>query len=250
MYLASVDLPFRQVLVFPKRVTNTLRGCVIVEHVSMQGGDIAEQATLRRRHSTRLGGWLVGFVLVGLLLFAAPASATFHLMRVREVYPAGSASFVELQMLAVGEYQVGGHHLVSYNANGTVANDFTMPNDVSANSRNNSTILITGPGYAAAFPGGPSADELNPSLNLSPAGGALCWVEGEPPDCVAWGNFTGPMPSHIPPLVVGNPASPTGVTAGKALRRTIGARLSDAPGGDRRQRRQRHGLQRADAKPP
>jgi hypothetical protein len=172
------------------------------------------------RASARLGLWLAG-ALTGLLLFAAPAAATFHLMKIREVYPHGSASYVELQLLENGEYQVGGHHLVSYNANGTIADDFTLPSNGSATSRANSTILITGSGYAAAFPSGPSTDELDNSLNLSATGGAVCWVEGEPPDCVAWGDFTGPFPAHVPPLVVGNPVSPGGVTAGKALLRTI-----------------------------
>lgn len=167
-------------------------------------------------------GWLVGFMCAGLLLLAAPASATFHLMKVREVYPAGNASYVVLQLLSAGEYQVGGHHLVSYNTNGTVANDFTLPSNVSPASRNNSAVLITGPGYAAAFPTGPSTDEPDPNLNLPASGGAVCWVEGDPPDCVAWGDFEGPLPpEHDPPLLVGSPASPSGVTAGKALHRTI-----------------------------
>lgn len=167
---------------------------------------------------------MIGFVLAGMLLGVAPASATFHLIKVREVYPAGNAGYVMLQMLEVGENQVAGHHLVMYNPNGTVADNFTLPNSVDPNSENNSTILIGGPGYAAAFPGSDKAlDELDPDMNLSPAGGAVCWIEGEPPDCVAWGNFTGPLPSHSPPYAVGSPARPGGVTAGKALRRSVAA---------------------------
>jgi hypothetical protein len=188
--------------------------------VSTQGAEGRDRGR-RRRGPTRFARWLIGFALAGLLLGAAPASATFHLMRVREVYPAGGASYVMLQMLDVGENQVGGHHLVIYNADGSIADNFNMPNNVSPNSRNNSTILITGPGYAAAFPSGPTTDEPDPDLNLSGSGGAVCWVEGDPPDCVAWGNFTGPLPAHTPTLEVGNPARPGGVTAGKALRRTI-----------------------------
>lgn len=159
--------------------------------------------------------------MAGLLLCAVPASATFHLMKVREVYPAGNASYVMLQTLDLGENQIAGHHLVTYNANGTIASNFSLPNNVETGSPNNSMILITGPGYPTAFPGGPATDEPHPDLNLSPSGGAVCWVDGEPPDCVAWGNFTGPLPAHTPPLVVGNPVSPGGVTAGKALRRSI-----------------------------
>jgi len=166
-------------------------------------------------------GLLSAGVLTGVLLFAAPASATFHLMKIREVYPHGTAGYVELQLLENGEYQVGGHHLVSYDHEGNITDDFTLPTNGSATSRANSTILITGSGYEAAFPSGPGTDEADSSMNLSAAGGAVCWVEGEPPDCVAWGNFTGPLPSHVPSLLVGNPASPGGVSAGKALRRTI-----------------------------
>jgi hypothetical protein len=170
--------------------------------------------------STRLCRWALALALAGLALVAAPASATFHLIKVREVYPAGTASYVELQMLAMAENLVSGHHLVSYNSDGTVADDFILPSNVAA-SPNNATVLITGPGYAAAFPSGPTTDEADANLNLPASGGAVCWIEGSPPDCVAWGGFTGPLPSHVPTLVVGNPASPSGVTVGKALRRTI-----------------------------
>jgi hypothetical protein len=157
-----------------------------------------------------------------LLLVVAPsAQATFHLMKVREVYPAGDASYVELQMTAAGEYLVSTHHLVVYNSNGSVANDFPLPSNVSISSPNNATILIADSGYAAAFPSGPSPDELDTNLNLSAAGGAVCWKDGLPPDCVAWGNFIGPLPSTPVGLVVGNPASPGGVSANKALRRSI-----------------------------
>jgi hypothetical protein len=161
-------------------------------------------------------------IAVGLV--AAPAAqATFHLMKVREVHPAGDASYVELQMFAPGQYLVAGHHLVAYKPDGSEAEhgDFALPSNVSAASPNNATILIADSGYAAAFPSGPTPDETDTNLNLSPAGGAVCWTDGSPPDCVAWGDFTGTLPSHVPALVVGNPASPGGVTAGKALRRTI-----------------------------
>ena len=154
-------------------------------------------------------------------LLPASATASFHLMKVREVYPAGSASYVELQMYAAGEYLVAGHHLVSYNPNGSVADEFTLPNNVSISSPDNATILIAGSGYAAAFPGKPSPDEIDTSMNLAANGGAVCWTDGSPPDCIAWGNFTGPLPAHVPTLVAGSPASPGGVGSGKALRRAI-----------------------------
>lgn len=161
-------------------------------------------------------------LVVLLLLLAAPeANASFHLMKVREVYPAGDSSYVELQMFSAGEYLVAGHHLVAYNANGSVANDFTLPSNVNLASPSNSTILIADSGYTGAFPGGPAPDEVDSGLDLSPSAGAVCWTDGSPPDCVSWGSFNGPFPAHLPPLTAGSPASPAGVTAGKALRRSI-----------------------------
>jgi hypothetical protein len=155
--------------------------------------------------------------LIALLIAVPAAQASFHLIKVREVYPAGDAGYVELQMYSAGEYLVAGHHLVVYNANGSVASDFALPSNVSASSPNNATVLIADSGYA----GSPAADESDPGLNLAAAGGAVCWKDGSPPDCVAWGNFSGPLPTQVPPLVVGTPASAGGVTAGKALRRSI-----------------------------
>ncbi len=162
----------------------------------------------------------VALAIAATALLAAPASATFHLIKIREVYTGGTASYVELQTLAAAENLVQNHHLGVYNSDGSLNHDYTLPNNVSA-SPTNATVLIAGPGYAAAFPSGPTPDEPDANLNLSASGGAVCWIEGSPPDCVAWGNFTGPLPSHVPAFVVGNPASPSGVAAGNALRRTI-----------------------------
>lgn len=169
-------------------------------------------------------GFAVPLLVALVLLLAAPAAnASFHLMKVREVYPAGDASYVELQMFAGGEYLVAGHHLVAYNADGSIANDFTLPSNVSISSPSNSTILIADSGYSGAFLGGTSPDEVDTGLNLSPSAGAVCWTDGSPPDCVSWGAFTGPFPAHLPVLVAGSPASPAGVTTSKALRRSIAA---------------------------
>jgi hypothetical protein len=170
------------------------------------------------------------------LFFAAPAQATFHEISIREVYPGGSdnASYVELQMWASAQNFVATHHLVAYNPNGSVNEDFAFAADV-AKGANQSTILVADTNYSVVFDERPAPDASDEDLNLSPAGGAVCWTEGSPPDCVAWGNFTGPLPAHIPAFKVGNPASPGGVTAGKALRRSIAkgcATLLDVPPAD------------------
>jgi hypothetical protein len=170
------------------------------------------------------------------MAFATTAEATFHEISIHEVYPGGSnnASYVELQMWAAGQQFVGGHHLVAYNANGSVNEDFALPGSV-ANGANQSTILVADTEYPLVFDERPLPDASDEKLNLSPTGGAVCWIEGSPPDCVAWGNFTGPLPAHIPELKVGSPAFPAGVTAGKALQRSIAkgcSTLLDPPSTD------------------
>ncbi|HET7485523.1 MAG TPA: hypothetical protein VFJ64_09130 [Solirubrobacterales bacterium] len=151
-------------------------------------------------------------------LCAAPAAqATFHKMSIREVYPGGDASYVELQMWTSGQNFVEGRHLVAYDTAGKPVDNFSFAADV-ANGANQSTILVADTNYPVVFDERPAPDASDAGLNLSPAGGAVCWVEGSPPDCIAWGSFAGPLPAG---LKVGNPASPGGVQAGMALRRSI-----------------------------
>jgi hypothetical protein len=175
-------------------------------------------------------------VCLSALAYASPANATFHEMSIREIYPGGAdnASYVELQMWAAGQEFVATHRLIAYNADGSVNEEFAFASSV-ANGANQSTILVADTNYGIVFDERPAPDESDEDLNLSPAGGAVCWIEGSPPDCVAWGDFEGPLPAHLPPLKVGNPASPSGVSPGKALRRSIAkgcATLLDAPGVD------------------
>ena len=159
--------------------------------------------------------------VAGLLLTAAPANASFHLMKIREVHTGGASggSYVVLQMWTGGQNFVSGHPIVIYNANGTVAHTFTFSGNV-AKGDSQATILVAGTGYATAFPSGPSPDATDSELNLPATGGAVCFTQAEPPDCVSWGNFTG---AGSLPSATGTPASAGGVTAGKALHRSISA---------------------------
>jgi hypothetical protein len=174
------------------------------------------------------GGWRarLGLPLLAIafaMLNAPLAHATFHEMSIREVYPAGDSSYVELQMWAGGQNFVGGHRLVAYDSTGNVADNFKFAANV-ANGANQSTILVADTDYPLTFDEMPAADETDPDLNLSPTGGAVCWAEGSPPDCVAWGNFkSGAVPL---PSATGSPVAPGGVPAGMALRRSIDAGCS------------------------
>ncbi|MGN6588274.1 MAG: hypothetical protein ACTHKT_12535 [Solirubrobacterales bacterium] len=163
-------------------------------------------------------------LLAGLVvaLTAAPsAQATFHLIKVREVYP-GSAddSYVELQMFAEGENHLTGHSMTVYNSSGALVHTSTFPAGV-ANGQNQATILIGDSGVQAKF--GVTPDLVDSELAIPAAGGAACWnAGGIPADCVAWGNFNGGAALQAATgTTVGSPASPTGITSGKAIRRTI-----------------------------
>lgn len=149
---------------------------------------------------------------------SAATASTFHLMRIREVYPGSvanpAAEYVELQMFESGQNFVGGHVLRTYDAAGSLVKANTLAADV-PNGGNQRTVLLSTPEAEAQF--GVQGDEaLSPSGQLDPAGGAVCW---ESLDCVSWGSFSGPLPSAS-----GSPADPGGIPDGMALRRSIAPR--------------------------
>jgi hypothetical protein len=153
--------------------------------------------------------------LAASLLLASPASATFHEMSIREVYPGSltlpESEYVELQMWAPGQNMVEGHSLKTYKANGILSGTTTFASDVPA-AANQSTILLATPGAESQF--GVVPDTAMAPAQLDPAGGAACWAETI--DCVSWGSFSGSLPSPA-----GSPAVPSGIPDGMALRRTI-----------------------------
>jgi hypothetical protein len=165
----------------------------------------------------------------GLALGAPPASATFHLIQIREVYPGSVANpgseYVELQMWAEDQNHVDGHLLRSYGAGGVVTGVSTFAADL-PHGADQSTMVLATPEAEAQF--GILADApLAPSGQLDPAAGAVCW---EALDCVSWGGFGGSLPSPA-----GSPAAAAGIPDGMALRRTIapGCATLLEPGDDR-----------------
>jgi len=156
-----------------------------------------------------------------LLLIAAPAQATFHLIKVREVYPgANDDSYVELQMFAGGQNFLSGHAMKLYNASGTLIHTSTFSSTV-PNAANQQTVLIGDTKVQQSF--GVAPDLVDEGLAVPAAGGAACWnAGGIPADCVAWGNFSGGSSLQAATgTSAGTPVSPGGITAGKAIRRTI-----------------------------
>lgn len=182
----------------------------------------------QRRCRGRVGSvrWRTGLGL-GLLatclglIVAAPAGATFHLIKVREVHPGtNDDSYVELQMYAGGQNFLGGHAMTLYSASGTLVHSSAFSTAV-PNGANQQTVLIGDTKVQEAF--GVAPDLVDSALSIPAAGGAVCWnAGGFPADCVAWGNFSGGAALQAATgTSVGTPAAPTGITAGKALQRTI-----------------------------
>ena len=167
------------------------------------------------------------FVLVGLLtgavgMVAAPAAeATFHLIKVREVYPGtNDDSYVELQMYAAGQTFLSGHSMTLYDSAGALSHTSTFSAGV-AKGENQRTVLIGDSGVQAAF--GVAPDLVDSALSVPASGGAACWnAGGLPADCVAWGSFSGAAALQTASgTSAGTPVSAAGITAGKAIRRTI-----------------------------
>jgi hypothetical protein len=118
-------------------------------------------------------------------------------------------------MWAAGQNLVNNGQLSVYNANGTLNHSY-VPTSTVSNSSNNATLLIGGPAFHTEFPT-KTADFVDASLDMSSAGGAVCWpTNSSPIDCASWGSFTGTLPSPA-----GTPVSASGITAGKAIQRSI-----------------------------
>jgi hypothetical protein len=137
--------------------------------------------TLRR-------GITLTLALAGLALLAPPASASYHLMSIREVAtdPAGAdSSYIELQMYSPGQNFVSGHAVTFYTATGSLLATFSLTTNV-PNGDSQRTILI-GDTLTAGTPDFTYPALGDAILTYGP-GGAACW---DTIDCVSWGNFTG-----------------------------------------------------------
>jgi hypothetical protein len=155
---------------------------------------------------------LAGSLAAAGLVVSSPASADFHLMKIREVGldgPSGS-DFVELQMFSPGQTNVSGHVLTIYDEGG-VATPYPLPADV-MNGANQATILIATPGFS-----GPTPDFADLPNVMAADGGAVCFANV---DCVEWGA------SGVDPVSADPPA--TAPEAGQSIERRITANCPTA----------------------
>jgi len=164
---------------------------------------------------------------LGLLLGAASASATFHLMKIREISPGTNTtgsddSYVEVQ--AYFPFQ----NFLSNGAKIAVCNSTCSPNPTEftsftnvANGNSQDTVVFGDSGLATGSRDFP----VNLNLDQIEAGGAVCYVsEPNYTDCVSWGNFSANSTLTAKYDPSANPGTPApALVSGSALRRSIAA---------------------------
>ena len=173
---------------------------------------------------SRLGRIVLLSVLTvaGTLAWASPASASFHLVKIREVSTETNESandaFIELQMYFAGQRFVSAHTVRIYNAAGSMVTQRILSGPDPSNGDNQRTILIGDTGV-------PGRDFTINGLSDGPsgtvpldngAGGAVCFDETLV-DCVSWGSFNNAGAMADIPVGANAPAIP----AGSSLTRSI-----------------------------
>ncbi len=184
-------------------------------------------------------------LMLGVSLASRPAAATFHLMKIVEIFPGTdsqpAAQYIMLQMYSAMEMEnhVAGHFIEVFDASGASVGTFTFSQNV-ANGTFGSTILIATPEAATLFnlnadlemstasassatptPGiprpGPYVMVMDSAAAsgqlIQAAGGAVCY---DVIDCVAWGDFSGSSALPTQPETIAS-----GLTMGEAMHRDI-----------------------------
>ncbi len=130
-------------------------------------------------------------VAAAVLAAAAPASAAFHEIHVKEVF-AGSqahpnAQYVLLQAYSLGQSAVTGHSVTTFDILGASTGTFTFLGPV-GNGADQMTIFVATAEAATIF--GITAD-LAMTAVLNPNGGKVCWDGATIDSCFVWGGYVG-----------------------------------------------------------
>jgi hypothetical protein len=149
---------------------------------------------------------VAAFASLALACAAPVASASFHLMKIRQIHPSNGmfgGEWVELQMYEPGQNFVAGKVIRTFNSTGTENSIYTIPGNAPKGD-NQRTILISN----LFTPAGVAADFVAPGGQLEMTGqdGAVCYANNDPPtytpiDCVSYGNFMASIPSAGTPAV-------------------------------------------------
>jgi hypothetical protein len=152
--------------------------------------------------------------LATIAVFALSATASAYQQNfIRQIHPSlgmFGGEWVELQMYADGQNQVAGKVIRTFDPSGFPFSLYVIgsgpgPHPGAPNGQNQRTILISSLFTPAT---GVDADFVAPPNDLQMTGedGAVCYTENDPPaytpiDCVAYGNFTGSIPTAGTPAV-------------------------------------------------
>jgi hypothetical protein len=162
----------------------------------------------------RIGG-AAAVALAGMAMTAPAASADFHFMKIREVALnlGTDNAYIELQMYAPGQTNVGSHSVTLLLPDGNTLSSFEIPpGSTVPNGENQRTILIGDTGVAGTdF----TYSALWDAAQTYGSGGAACF---DSVDCVSWGGYTGGTPPDVS-SPTGNPAP--AIPNGSSLERTI-----------------------------
>ena len=167
-------------------------------------------------------------LLVSLLVLTAatPSRAAFHHALIDELMSGAAGNpaiqFVEMRMIASGQIQTNGSRLVTFNCDGTVVTTLLVVSGNISNGGVDRRWLMASPdGTTFLAAAGISADfTWNPAVtgSIPTACGQVCW--GKPPatglgdpdnyrDCVAYGAYTGPLPTGAGPPSSSTPGDGT-----------------------------------------
>ena len=187
--------------------------------------------TMARHHRIVL---LVLLTVAAMLVSVAPASAIFHLMKIREVSPETSPdannAFVELQMYFPGQQHVSAHTIRFYNPAGSQVSNRILSGPDPSSGDSQRTILIgdTGvPGRNFTITGMSNAVGPFGEIGLSGAGGAVCFDETLI-DCVSWGTFNNAGSMADIPVGTNAPAIPAGMSLTRSIARNCATALENA----------------------
>lgn len=150
-----------------------------------------------------------------MIVAPTPAQASFHQMKIVEVYVGGqndNSQYVVLQMYSAGQDQLTGRKITVYDPVGNKADTFTFPNPDNVNTGTDQSKILAATTQAQTLFQVTADLTIDPSM--SAAGGKACF-DAIPIDCVTWGSYSGPAG--------GTPADPDGFNTRHALKRDLGA---------------------------
>src|SRR5262245_19249972 len=124
--------------------------------------------------------------LAASLAFAGAASASFHELRIKEVFlgSLGNDSFIELQMYIPGEPQLVGQKVRFFGSDGSLQGESPPFTGNVGKGQSQRTILI---GDTAVPNTDFTYDQFYETNSFLSSGGAACFTGSG--DCVSWGNF-------------------------------------------------------------